>query len=129
MKELGGLNNVLLKHKIQEEIENNSNNAKKKKDKLSLNQQLLALCYSGQMSNLKELGLPNTKLAQLISVITNGDCNNIRQELSYINPKKVLESRIATTENLKIIKPYFEKAGLSEVVLQIESDLNEIKKK
>lgn len=122
------LDSYIDKEETQSEIRGTGEHSTSKKNALTLNQQLLVLCYLGLMEAIKEFGLPNTKSAKIISAVTNGDSENIRKELSNINYKRISEARIATKENLKRILTYFEETGLTEIANRIKSDIDEVKK-
>ena len=97
---------------------------KSSKTPATLNQQLLLLEELGILQQFVKLGLSNLKLAELLSVILNGDKDNIRKALTEINSKKA-KSKTAT--NYAFIQSTFEKAGLPEKAKQADKEYNRLK--
>ena len=114
-----------LENKI-ESLTNQVNNKEKtaRKAQSSLPKQLLILYYLGQLNNFD---LSNSKNAILLSVLLNGNEQNIRKDLSDFIDNQ-LRSKSALT-HLNEIKLLFEEIGLKELLQKVENDIVRVKER
>lgn len=66
---------------------------------------------------------PNTKKAEVISFLTGFSKNTINNKLSTLH-SKADDNFVQYENDMKIVRKYFEKLGLSEIVEIIDRDLN-----
>lgn len=90
----------------------------------TLNQQLLILNELGILKEFKKLDLSDVKLATLLSVILNGDKDNIRKALSTINSK---DSKLKTSTNYAFAHKTFEDVELKELAKKADLEFNKTK--
>lgn len=90
----------------------------------SVNQQMLLLSELGILKEFQKLGLTDNKLAGLLSIILNGDKDNIRKALSKMNLK---DSNIKSSLNFAFIHKTFDEAGLKELAEKADLEFNRIK--
>jgi sulfite reductase alpha subunit-like flavoprotein len=79
----------------------------------------LALNY---LLTYKQASCPKKEIAKFISFLTSYSENTVVQKLSTLH-KKGDENYIAYEKDMKVVRKYFEKLGLIEVVKMIDNDL------
>lgn len=97
--------------------ESNENKRLKKKNELTLNQQLLMLFYLGVIDNIT---LNATKKANLLSFLLNQNEQNIRASLPKLTGFK---NGLKTFDNLNIIHKKFIDLGLEEIAEIVSADI------
>ncbi len=110
-----------LRAELQKETDEKTSS---KKEETTIKQQLLILHYMGI---LKNIDLPNTKKAKLLSTLLNKTEQDIREVLTYIEGKKEESKKIKSKDNLEFVKKHFEKLGMNEAIEKINKDLENFK--
>lgn len=96
----------------------------KSKNKSSLPKQLLILYYMGLLNSFE---LSNSKNAKLLSVLLNGDEQNIRNSLSDFIENQLRSN--AALSHLDEIASLFTFLGLQEPLQKVENDIVKLRKK
>lgn len=112
-------------NKFQKEEASQIKKLKGTKNNVTLKQKLIIL---HELGIFKLIDLPNTKLAELLSVLLGASAENIRKNLSSINDYKSNNPDVKTENNLKFVIELFGDLGLQENAKKLESELQQVKK-
>src|SRR5580658_2654070 len=106
---------------LQEKVFKNAQKAKTR-----LGQQILLLHKLGFLDKLKEQKLTTLQEARLLSVLLNGDKDNIRKHLTVVGHK---ESTLTNERNYKFLVDIFTELKLDKLEFDVQKNLNRIQDK
>jgi hypothetical protein len=111
--------------KIQDLIAKSEVAQHKKKEEITLAQQLLLLHY---LDLLNKIDLTTKSKSELLSKVLNRSMDNIRKNVTYINSGRISDSKIKNVENLELVLNIFNELKMLEVADKVKVDLDKINK-
>lgn len=95
---------------------------KNKKAPTSLSQQMLMLQHLGMIDKIYELDIPNTKKAELLSILLNSDYSNTKKALEALAKKE--DTHVHLPSNFKYLRDKFEEVELHDLSNKMNAILN-----
>ena len=98
-----------------------------KKEILTLNQQILALESLGIIQILRELKLPQIKMATLLGLLIRRDMDTVKKSLNRLASSE--DDRTKTAHNYEELSKKFEELGLKEFAKTMELQRQKVENK
>ena len=99
---------------------------KSKKEQTTRAQQMLLFKHLGLLEIIEKLEVPKKSKAKLLSVLLNGNADNIEDDLTKIHHQ---DSEIRTKRNYEFIKKTFEEVGLKSLSDEADKILDNLHRK